>query len=256
VVYRIHAESENARMSSMTALFILVECQARLPEGHARLRLVLAYASYSLGKYLIADAMLREVQLQRKDLSEADVSFLNLLSNAMAMHTGRIDYDEYLRREEDLISGGHPLLRAQHRLRVLRVAVLREQKAGVRSEMIDEVRGIVHEIESSEASRHFKVEVQLLLLELEVRENIRRFRDFAIKLWTRDISGRPLLRSEIELSREQSQQAEQRWRSMADTILRHWTSQPCMRGAAFSLHGFAMTCSILPWQRWRMWILW
>jgi hypothetical protein len=200
----------------------VLELGDRLTEAsrkQARLRLVLAYASYSLGKYLIADAMLREVQLQRKDLSEADVSFLNLLSNAMAMHTGRIDYDKYLRREADLISGGHPLLREQHRLRVLRVAVLREQEAGVRSEMIDEVRGIVHEIESSEASRHFKAEVQLLLLELEGRENIRRFRDFAIKRLTRDMSGRPVLRSEIELSREQSQQAEQRWRSMADTIL-------------------------------------
>src|SRR4030095_13542905 len=27
-------------------------------------------------------------------------------------------------------------------------------------------------------------------------------------------------------------------------------------GRGISLHGSAMTCSILPWQRWRMWILW
>jgi hypothetical protein len=151
--------------------------------------------------------------------TKADASFLDLLLNTMAMHTGRIDHDEYLRREEDLISGGHPLLRAQHRLRVLRVSVLREQEVGVRSQMLDEVRGIVHEIESSQASRHFKAEAQLLLLELEGHENIRRFQDFAIKLSTRDTSGRQMPSSEIEWSIEQSQQTEQRWRNMAETIL-------------------------------------
>ena len=200
----------------------VIELGDRLTEAsrkQARLRLVLAYASYSLGKYPIADAMLREVQLQRNDLSEADASFLDLLLNTMAMHTGRIDHDEYLRREEDLISGGHPLLRAQHRLRVLRVSVLREQEAGVRSQMLDEVRGIMHAIESSQASRHFKAEAQLLLLELEGHENIRRFRDFVIKLSGRDTSGRPVPRAEIEWSIEQSQQTEKRWCNMAETIL-------------------------------------
>ncbi len=200
----------------------VIELGDRLTEAsrkQARLRLVLAYASYSLGKYPIADAMLREVQLQRDDLSEADASFLDILSNAMAMHIGRIDHDEYLRREEGLISGGHPLLRAQHRLRVIRVSVLRQWEVCARSQMLDEVRGIVNEIESSDASRHFKVKAQLLLLELEGHENIRRFQDFAIKLSTRDTSGRPVPRSEIELATEQWQQAAQRWRSTASTIL-------------------------------------
>jgi len=85
--------------------------------------------------------------------------------------------------------------------------------------MLDEVRGIVREIESSEASRHFKMKAQLLLLELEGHEHIRRFRNFVIKLSARDTSGRPVPRVEIESATVQWQQAKQRWRRMADTIL-------------------------------------
>lgn len=95
------------------------------------------------------------------------------------------------------------MLRAQHRLGILRVSVFREREVGARSQMLDEVRGIVHEIESSEVSRHFKVKAQLLLLQLEGHENIRHFRDFAFKLATREMSGRPVPRSEIALAMEQ-----------------------------------------------------
>ena len=125
--------------------------------------------------------------MQRKDLSEADVSFLNLLSNAMAMHMDVSTTANTSVARGGSHHGSRHFARAQRRLRVLRVAVLREQEAGAHGR--DDRRGSgypVHEFRSSEASRHFKAEVQLLLLELEGRENIRQFRD-AIKRLTRDM---------------------------------------------------------------------
>jgi hypothetical protein len=97
--------------------------------------------------------------------------------------------------------------------------MFREWEVSTRSQMLDEVRGIVHEIESSEVSRHFKIKAQLLLIQLEGHENIRCFRDLVIKLATRDMSGRPVPSSEIGLAMQQQQQEVQRWRSRANTIL-------------------------------------
>jgi hypothetical protein len=86
----------------------------------ARVQLAAAYAQTSLGRYFEAMGHLAAAAIRRADLSPVDQQFLNYLRHACEYHTGRIDLQEYLRREREWSETQTGAAAAQHRLEVLR----------------------------------------------------------------------------------------------------------------------------------------
>lgn len=134
---------------------------ARLP----RIKLIQAYAEYTLGRYQSALANLQQMVLRRVELSEDDQQFAAFLRLACDFHTGRISLSDYSRRQAEWGADGKSVLALNHRLDALRYELLTEPDNAKRADLFDRLNKVVAEVlgwpESSDA---FKLQARLLAL--------------------------------------------------------------------------------------------
>ncbi len=169
--------------------FDLLNVNAR---QEARLRLVAAYAEASLGRYSTAASHLAIGALRRVDLSTADSQFLDYLRGVCDYQTGRIDLDEYLRRERDrasAVTGPHS---AAHELELLRQQRLRERDQVQRRSLLNEMRAKEKIIlAASDASVANKLQARILLLSAEGDDLAGGLIEDLLYIQTRQVIGQP-----------------------------------------------------------------
>jgi hypothetical protein len=134
----------------------------------APILLACAYAECSRGKYAHAASLLVELRLAAGVLSAADAQVLQLVEVYCEFGLGRITSDELLVREAAVVASGPESLRAEHRLRELRTALLRERHPEKRPAISAEIARLARTVESdNSASDERKLRFRLARLEAE-----------------------------------------------------------------------------------------
>ncbi len=137
---------------------------ARLPRTH----LVCAYAQYTLGRYQAALGHIAEAEILQGELSPADRAFLTSLVNACGYQTGRVTAEEYLQRQEALAAQQGRGATLENRLQALRHELRGETRPDRRADLVQQLRGLVAEIEGDEsASPAFRLQARLVVLREE-----------------------------------------------------------------------------------------
>lgn len=134
---------------------------ARLP----RIKLIQAYAEYTLGQYQSTLANLQQVMLRRDELTADDQQFATFLRLACDYQTGRIPLSEYSWRQADWGEDRTSGFALNHRLDALRYELLTEMDNDKRAELFDRLNATVSEVlRRPESSDAFKLQARLLAL--------------------------------------------------------------------------------------------
>lgn len=130
-----------------------------------RIQLVAAYAQASLGRHHEAMGHLSTASLLRNLLSPGDQLFLDRLRAACDYRTGRINQQEFFRREEELSQKQGKVAVAEHRLEALRWKRLREGDNSRRAKMLEEMQSESDIIQSDDNSTPaHKLQARILLM--------------------------------------------------------------------------------------------
>jgi len=148
---------------------ILKPNDARMP----RIKLVRAYADYATGRFQLALAQLREMELVRAELSVDDQQLLTYLRDACAYQTGQIDSNEYRRRLEEQTGGLAEGLDASYIISRLRVALFGQTDLVGREQILVQMRTVVARVTTDDdITEAFKIHVRLILLESEGHQSL------------------------------------------------------------------------------------
>lgn len=115
----------------------------------ARVQLVAAYALVTLGRNHEAVGCLSVANLGAGDLSQEDREFMGYLSDVCEYQTGRLDQTEYLRRQEERSQRKTGVAALDHRFEVLRWEHLRARSQTRRSELLEEMRKTMKQIDTA-----------------------------------------------------------------------------------------------------------
>ena len=130
-----------------------------------RIKLIQAYAEYTLGRYQSALANLQQVMLRRAELSEDDQQFAAFLRLACDFHTGRISLSEYSRRQTEWGAESKSVLALNYRLDALRYELLTEPDNAKRAVLFDRLNKVVAKVLGrQDSSDAFKLQARLLAL--------------------------------------------------------------------------------------------
>lgn len=168
----------------------------------SRVRLTCAYANYVLGRYHGALSDLADAG-QARDLSPDDRELIGFLRRAIDYQTGRIDHQEYLRRQQEWLQNASGPLALTVRLETCRHAIPAEPDEGRRRELVTELRAVVSEVQASSTTAAFKLQARLFLLHGEACDSILSFSHLMGLMKARRAMGRPADPSELrEMMRE------------------------------------------------------
>jgi hypothetical protein len=135
--------------------------QASVP----RIRLVLAYAEYVMGRYYSAVSNLQQAALRFSELSAEDRQFMTYLRNVCDFQSGRIDVAEYCRRVDEWASRDTSGFALANRLDSTRYKMLNEVDLDERQKLFGELSFVASEVlKRDDSSTAFKLEAALVML--------------------------------------------------------------------------------------------
>ena len=108
----------------------LIEQSEKIPQIAAKngyIQFLLAYANASIGRFLKADDHITQALIYQNDLDESVKSFLDCLRNECDYHTGRIEREECIKRENRILGTiTDDKLRLQIEIYIIRASILSE----------------------------------------------------------------------------------------------------------------------------------
>jgi hypothetical protein len=176
----------------------------------ARVQLVAAFAQVSLGRYQGALGPLADARMGWAHLSESDRQVLDYLQDVCRYHTGKMDQDEYLRRERERGESRTGTSAAQHRMEVLRLEHLDQHDRRRRAQLLQKMGGVCQEIESApDAAPAQKILARVSVMYAEGDDLVGKFMDGAMRVRVRRDMG---LRVD-EVDRRTARDVDAAWRT-------------------------------------------
>lgn len=183
----VSAPDENARLlegggfaiiasgfpSKVEELYGTLAHQDRTP----RINLAYAYAVYSMGKYLFAEAILADLQADTNHLSDHDKHFFSFLENAVQYRVGRISREEFLGKKEVLRESAPGYLQIQYSLEDLVDRARKETSDNYLEAMLTEASPLFRQIEDLSDTTEWPLKYRGRMLHLFLKFNVwlRRF---------------------------------------------------------------------------------
>jgi hypothetical protein len=145
---------------------------ARIP----RILLVRAYAEHVSGRFISASALLAEVSMHARTLSEDDRQFLEFMRDACDYQTGRITLEEFAERLAKKQQQQTGRFDVSYRINQLRQQLLASRDINVRQAALTALRSLLKDVlESANNSNAFKLHARAVALEAEGQELTLRF---------------------------------------------------------------------------------
>lgn len=130
------------------------------------IQMVIAYAHYILGQYLLSLGACAHARLRNAELGASDREILGILTDGCEFQIGKITRDEYARRRA--AAALRPGASLQCRIEALRFQVLAERDERARARMLGEFRTLVAQaIADSSNSDALKVQMRIHLAYVE-----------------------------------------------------------------------------------------
>jgi hypothetical protein len=147
-----------------------VDLLASSRQQEPRIRLVVAYAYYTQGRYLAALANCGEARLRVSELSRADQEVLDMIRDACECQSGKITREEYTRRQAR--AAGAKGASLQCRIEAVRFQLLGERDESRRSELLRQMRALAAAVlGDADSGEAFKLQTRLHIAFAEGWEN-------------------------------------------------------------------------------------